>query len=185
MVFVNFGIKDFGDLILKFPLNIDSQRWRLNTIRNFIRDSGFEHGDMENRMNATECVWKTEGERMRSGLSQNLKGTQELLRKFLGGTGSMEELGFNKGLLTNCEVRSRKASGVSGSLITDLSLGESCLKFLVEFVKVDHKVFGTGRSKVMFWVNGEVRMITFISKEQGDPSSSTRSVVVGKFCKWK
>ena len=62
MVFVNFGIKDFGDLILKFPLNIDGQRWRLNTIRNFIRDSGFEHGDMENGMNTVDCVQKMEGE---------------------------------------------------------------------------------------------------------------------------
>ena len=97
----------------------------------------------------------------------------------------MEELGFNKGLLTNCEVRSGKVSGVSGSLIMDLSLGDSCLKFLVEFIKVDHKVFGMGRSKVTFWVNGEVRMITFIGKEQGGTGSSTRSVVVGKFCKRK
>ena len=122
---------------------------------------------------------------MRSSLSQNLEGTQELLRKFLGGTGSTEELGFNKGLLTNCEVRSEKVLGVSGSLITDLSLSNSCLKFLVEFVKVNHKVFGMGRSEVTFWVNGEVWMITFIGKEWGGTSSSTRSVVVGKFCKWK
>ena len=42
-----------------------------------------------------------------------------------------------------------------------------------------------GRGQVTFQMNGEVGIIAFIGKEQGNSCSSTWSVVVSKFCKWK
>ena len=45
--------------------------------------------------------------------------------------GSMEELGFNKGLLYDNEVGGWHVSGVSRTLITELSFRDGSLEFLV------------------------------------------------------
>ena len=37
----------------------------------------------------------------------------------------------------------------------------------------------------MFWMNGEIWVITLIGKEWRNTSSSTQSIVVSKFCKQK
>jgi len=52
--FVNFGIKDFGYLILEIALNFDWRGWRLGTVRDGTRCVQFEHGDMEYGMYGSE-----------------------------------------------------------------------------------------------------------------------------------
>ena len=42
-----------------------------------------------------------------------------------------------------------------------------------------------GGSKIAFWINGEVWVITLIGKKWRNTSSSTQSIVVGKLRKQK
>ena len=55
----------------------------------------------------------------------------------MGWTGGTEELGFDEGLLSDNEVRSRDASSIGRALVTELGLGDGSLEFLVKFVEID------------------------------------------------
>ena len=63
--------------------------------------------------------------------------------------------------------------------------GNSGLEFLMKFIEVYNQIFCTGRSYVSFGMDGDVRVVSFVGKEWGDISSSTRGIVVGKFSKGK
>ena len=56
----------------------------------------------------------------------------------------MEELSLYKCLLTNDEIGLGHSSGISWTLIMELSFRNGSFKFLVEFVEIDNEVFGTG-----------------------------------------
>ena len=73
---------------------------------NFIRKCGLKHGDMENRVDTSESVGKLEGKGMGSGFCKDLKGSQELVGMLMGQMGGMEELSFDKSLLSYGEVQS-------------------------------------------------------------------------------
>jgi len=45
--FVDFGIEDFGYLVLEIAFDLDWRRWWLSTVRDGTRCVRFEHGDME------------------------------------------------------------------------------------------------------------------------------------------
>jgi hypothetical protein len=98
--------------------------------------------------------------------------TEIFFGELLGQSSHPEELGFNEDLVTNCELRSRESTGVSGPLITVLCLRDFGLECCVEIVKVDCKLAGTLRSKIAFRVDSDIRMITLISKEWRDTSGS-------------
>ena len=42
---------------------------------------------------------------------------------------------------------------------------------------------GLGESNIMFRVNSNVQMISLISKEWENTSSSTQNIIIGKLCK--
>ena len=75
MAFVNFRVNDFGNFILYLAFNINQQRQGLNMVLNFIRKSGLKHGDMENGVDTSESVRKSEGKGMGSGFCKDLKGS--------------------------------------------------------------------------------------------------------------
>ena len=45
-----------------------------------------------------------------------------------------------------------------------MSIKDSSVKFLVKFVQVYNKVLSSGRSKVIFRVDGEVQVVAFVGK---------------------
>ena len=55
----------------------------------------------------------------------------------MGWTGGAEELGFDEGLLSDDEVWGRDAFSIGRALVTELSLGDGSLEFLMKFVEVD------------------------------------------------
>ena len=71
---------------------------------NFIWKSGLKHGDMENRVDTSESVGKSEGKGMGSGFRKDLEGSQELVGKLVGWSGGVEELSFDESLLSYGEV---------------------------------------------------------------------------------
>ena len=92
------------------------------------------------------------------------------------------------GLVVHMNLALRKAlspilksgGGVCRTLIALLGGGDHLLQFLMELIKVDHKVACTSADEVVFWMDGDIGMVAFIGEEGQDACSSTRSVVVGK-----
>ena len=80
----------------------------------------------------------------------------------------MEELSLDKNFITYFKIRSRRTLYISGFLIMLLGYGNFS------------KVVGLEESNIMFRVNSDVRMISLISKERRNTSSSTWSIIVGK-----
>ena len=53
---VDLGVEDLGDLVLRFTVDFDGWRRRLNTSGDGVRSSGFQLRDVENWMDGTHGV---------------------------------------------------------------------------------------------------------------------------------
>jgi len=60
---------------------------------------------------------------MRAGLCKDVVRSKEFVSEFLGGTCSSEELGLDECLAADRKVGSGLSLGISGCLITTLSIG--------------------------------------------------------------
>jgi len=58
-----------------------------------------------------------------------------------------------------------------------------CFEERRDDIKIYSEVVGLGGSNIMFRVNSDVRMISIISKEWRNTSSSTQSIIVDKLYK--
>ena len=54
-----------------------------------------------------------------------------------------------------------------------LSIFNVLFQFLMDLVKVDWEGSGLGRSKILFGINCEVQMVSFVREERRDTSGST------------
>ena len=86
---------------------------------------------MENRVDTSESVRKLEGKGTGSGFRKDLKGSYELVGKLVGWLGGVEELSFDKSLLSYGEVWSRRSFCIGRALISELGFGNCSFKFLV------------------------------------------------------
>lgn len=139
-----------------------------------------EHGDVIDRVDILHGLGKSEGVRISTRVTDDLIRTKVLFGEFFGRTGSAEELGLDKGVLTDGEVGRRQAAMIGGFLIAGLGFFNVEFKCLVEFAQVDRIFSGSGRGHVAFRVNGQVWMITFVGEERRDAGRLVRSIVVGK-----
>src|SRR5882724_11369631 len=117
---------------------------------------------------------------MGAGTCKDFIQSKEFLCEFHGGSCCMEELSLDVCLATDFEFQGRKLSGISRSLVLMLSFSDVLLKLLVQLVDVGDKVTCACGSKVAFWVNGKVQMVTLVGKEGCNASSGTRSIVVSE-----
>jgi len=76
---VNLGVKDLSDLELQFTIYFDQWRRRLYPVRYGVGYGQFELGDMEDGVNCTHGIWKTEHKRERAYLHNDSVGPQVLL----------------------------------------------------------------------------------------------------------
>src|SRR5882672_3444755 len=111
---------------------------------------------------------------------QGFRTVQGIYRKASWKVMSYGKLSLDIGVATNLEFRSRKLSGISGSLVSTLSFSGVLPKFLMKLVEVSDKVTSACRSKVVLRVNCEVQMITLVGKEGCNSSSGTQSIVVSE-----
>jgi len=117
---------------------------------------------------------------MGTGTCKDFVWSKEFLCEFLGRSCHMEELSLDICLATDFEFWGWKPSGISGNLVSTLSFSNVLLKLLVELVEVSDKVTCACGSKVAFWVNGKVQMVTLVGKEGCNAGGGTRSIVVSK-----
>src|SRR5882724_1077113 len=117
---------------------------------------------------------------MGAGTCKDFIQSKEFLCEFLGRLCHMKELSLDVCLATDFEFQGRKLSGISGNLVSMLSFSNVLLKLLVQLIEVGDKVTCACGSKVAFWVNSKVRMVTLVGKEGCNASSGTQSIVVSK-----
>src|SRR5882724_6898170 len=117
---------------------------------------------------------------MGAGSCKDFIQSKEFLCEFLGGSCHTEELSLEVCLATDFEFRGQKPSGISRNLVSTLSFSNVLLKLLVQLVEVGDKVTCMCGSKVTFWVNSKVWMVTLVGKEGCNAGSGTRSIVVSK-----
>ena len=99
--------------------------------QNLIWKSGLKHGDMENGVDTSESVGKSEGKGMGSSFHKDIKGSYEFVGKLVGWSGGAEELRFDKSLLSYSEVQSWRSFCIGGALISELGFRNCRFKFLV------------------------------------------------------
>src|SRR3984893_3539103 len=158
-------------------------RWRRDyMIRNCVRSYGFQHGNVENRVDRSHGLGELEYEGVRAGLSDDFERSEELFGKLAGGSGRTEILRFNVDSGSDLELRCRSPAGIRWTLIAMLRIGDLGTEFLVELVQVHSEFSGMDRSHFAFRVHRYIRMITLVRKEWGNPRSGARSIVVGEFC---
>src|SRR5882672_10503806 len=117
---------------------------------------------------------------MGAGSCKDFVWSKEFIGKLLGRSCRTEELSLDIGVATNLEFRSRKPSGISGSLVSTLSFSNVLPKFVVKFVEVSDKFTSACGSEIVLRVNCEVWMITLVGKEGCNAGSGTQSIVVSK-----
>ena len=108
-----------------------------------------------------------------------------LLGELLGRSSGPEELRFYKRMRSHFKFQSIVPMRVSRDLVLRLSGFNVLFQFLVKLVKVDCEGLGSGRSKVPFGMNREVRVVPFVREERRDTSGSARGVIISEFRKWK
>ena len=86
------------------------------------------------RVNCPHTVRKPECKGLWTHLSDDLEGSEELLREFAGRTGRAEELSLDEDLVSDLEVRRRSSSGIRRTLVLTLSGFDVFLEELVQFV---------------------------------------------------
>ena len=76
---INLGVEDLRDLELWFTIYFDRWWRRLYPVRYGVGYGQFELGDVEDRVNGTHGIWKTEHKREGAYLRYDSIGTQVLL----------------------------------------------------------------------------------------------------------
>jgi hypothetical protein len=118
---VGLGVKDFGDLVLGFAVNFDWRWRRLGPLQNGVQDQRLEHRDMEDRVDCTYAVQKSQSVRPEAHSGDHLKGTEILLSQFLRGPSGSEELHFDKCIGSNSKFGGRSPTSICRDLVPRLS----------------------------------------------------------------
>ena len=95
---------------------------------------------MEDWVDRVHAAGQVEGERVSTCLSNNLKRSEILLRKFLRGSSGANVVRLDKYLVSDDEVRRRCSVFVGRSRVSSLSCGDSLPELEMEFVEVNNKI---------------------------------------------
>ena len=118
---VEFRVENLQNLILFFAIDFN-WRWRWwGTIRNGIGFHRFQLRNMEYRMNGAEVHGKLESEGMGSGLSNDIKRSEEFLGEFRSRASSPDVFSTEVDFITYFEIRSRRLSLVCLEFVARLS----------------------------------------------------------------
>ena len=103
-------------------------------LANVLRDSGFQHGYMEYRVDCPKAVREPKGDRLGSWLREDLVRPEELVSKLFRWLGSVEELRLDIGLTPDREQRGSGMTGIGQALVLQLCCGHVFLEVVVELV---------------------------------------------------
>ena len=151
-MFVNLGVKHFRNLMLKISVDLYWRWQRDYVVRNCVWSYGFQHGDVEDRVDCSHGLGESEYEGVRAGLSDDFKRSEEFFGELPGGSGHTEILCLNVDSGSDLELWCQSPTGVRQTLIVSLHISNLGMEFLVKFVQVHSKFSGMDRSHFTFWV---------------------------------
>src|SRR6266481_5515940 len=175
---VQFRVQDLSDLELWLVVDHDWWQWGLCSTWNRVGGCGLQHRHVEDRVDRTKAVRKSQGDREGPRLRDDLVGPQELVGQLLGWPSHTEKLSFDESLATNRKGWGRQSPRVRGSLIAFLGIGHVCTEFRVQLVQVSNELTGAGRREVAFRMHRKVGVVAFVGEEWCDACGGTGSVVV-------
>jgi hypothetical protein len=178
---VKLGVKDFRNLISRFSVNYDWQRWRLFVIRNSVRNCWLERRDVEYWMYCIHIVRESEHEWATAGLNDDLIRSNVSLRKVLQRAGHTEVFRFDEDLVANSEVGLWNMLVIHRPLVMFLSSGNVASEVLVKVVQFHHKLASPCGGEVSFGMRGEVWVVTFVGIERWNSGGGGRRIVVSEF----
>ena len=133
---------------------------------------------MEDRVNRLHRVWKSECDGVSAWLCDDGERPKVSLCEFPQGPSGAEILCFDKGLVTDFEVRCQSLSSICRSLVSQLCSSHLLTEELMEGIKINGVFSSLFRGKVLFWVDGDVGVVVLVGKEGRDTSGSVQSIVV-------
>ena len=177
---VDFGVQDFGNLVLLFVVDFH-RRGRFDlTIRNGAGFVGFELRDMEDGVDGTHILGELDLDGVGTGASDDLVRAKILLGKLLRRSPSLYELSEEEDFGSDRKLRGRHAVTIRGNLVTLLSFSDRFLDLSVKFVEIRYKLAGPVGSDFLVQGRGKIRIVAFVRKEGGNAGSVIHSVVVSK-----
>ena len=109
---VDFGVQDFGNLILLFVVDFHRRRRFDLAIRNGAGFVGFELRDMEDRVDGTHILGKLDLDGVGTGASDDLVRAKVLFGKLLQRSSSLYELGEEEDFGSDRKLRGRHAVAI-------------------------------------------------------------------------
>jgi hypothetical protein len=149
---VGLGIKNFEDLVLGFAINFDWQWRRLGLLWNGVQDQRLEHRDMEDQVDCTHAVWKSQSVRPEAHSGYNLK-REIFLSQFLQEPSGPEELRFDKHIVSDSKFGGRSPMSIGRDLIPRLSGFDLLFQGGLDLIDVEGEVSGPRGCKIPFGVN--------------------------------
>src|ERR1700726_2442971 len=98
--------------MLKISVDLYWRWWGDYMIRNCVQSYGFQHGNVENGVDRSHGLGKSEYEGVRASLSDDFKRSKELFGKLSGGSGCAEILRFNVDLGSDLGLQCRSPAGI-------------------------------------------------------------------------
>jgi len=92
----------------------------------------------------------------------------------------LEEFCFDESLITNFEVRRRNPILICRTLVLFLRKSDGISEFCMELVEVSDVLVCMSRNKIIFWMDGDGRVIAFVGKERRNSGCSIWSIVISK-----
>src|SRR5260221_10347997 len=100
---VQVGIEDLNYLIFHFAVQFYWRGGGLFSVREGVREGGFELGDVEHRVDPSELLWEADCNRVHAWGAYYLKRSQVLLHQFPRRSGCAEKLRFHIYTVANPE----------------------------------------------------------------------------------
>ena len=94
----------------------------------------------------------------------------------------MDVIRLNKDFISNLEVWWGNLMFVCRDQVSFLCVRYVGSELLVQVIEIDRKVLGPGRGNVVFGVDGDARMVTFVGVEWSQACCSIWSIVVSELC---
>ena len=129
-------------------------------------------------MNGLHRVRKSECDGVSVWLCDDCERSKVSLCEFPRGPSGMEVLSFDESLVTDFEVWCQSSSSIHRSLVLQLRSSHLLTEELVEGVKINGVFLSSFGGKVLFWVDGDVRVVALVGEEGRDASGCVQSIVV-------
>lgn len=158
--------EDFGDFELDFVVDNYRRRWILLATRESVGNMRFELRDVENWMYFSKVVGELYREGLRTGLSEDLEGTEKTRSEFTSGLSGLDVLGVDEDEVVDLEVRRWSSAFVRGFGIPILSVSDLLFERGLQLKDVNSEVASASGRDVALGENRDGGVVTLVGEER-------------------